>query len=107
MSFTPGQFVTRRGCSAPTEVIAGAFGRFDYNFVSMDWFCEHGVAAWFSVDCPPAPAKYLEDIRFPDEEPFFGKKLELDGAVTLTVSIAGYAPRPVSFSTTNATTRSR
>ena len=97
VSFTPGQFVTRCGCIAPTEVVAGASGRFDYNFVSMDWICEHGVAAWFSVDCPPAPAKYLENIRFPDDEPFFGKKLELDGAVTLTVSIEGYAPRRVTF----------
>jgi len=97
VSFTPGQFVTRRGRVAPTEVLACISGKFDYNLISMDWICEHGVAAWFSEHCPPAPAKYLEDIRFPNEEPFFGEKLELNGAVTLMVSIAGYAPRGVTF----------
>ena len=97
VSFPPGQFVTRRGCSAPTEVLACISGQHNYNFISQDWICEHGVADWFQVDCPPAPAKYLEDIRFPDEEPLFGKKMYLDGAVTLLVSIPGCPARRVKF----------
>ena len=96
VTILPGQFVTLPGCPPPEEVVACVSGRNDYNFISQKWICNCGVLE-LGLDCPPAPAKYLEDARFPDEDALFGKKMHLDGAVTLLVSIPGCPAKRVKF----------
>ena len=96
VSFLPGQFVTLPGCPPPEEVVACLSGRDDYSFISQEWICNCGVLE-LRVDCPPAPANYLEDARFPDEDALFGKKMHPDGAETLLVTIPGRPAKRVKF----------
>ena len=96
VTILPGQFETLPGCPPPEKVVACVSGRNEHNFISQEWLCNCGVLQ-LGVDCPPAPAHYLEGSRFPDEDALFGKKMHLDGAVSLPVLIYGCTPKRVKF----------